>query len=403
LTLTLEAHEVFSDYHEPVALLQRALMEFAPSNPFRKDRPHVSYRISVTDLWKLTNAEPKELNIGDYALVYDEQLGFDARVRVAALEIYPLEPKRSVITLGDPPRTVRDVLSDMVRVNSPFYHPALPPFELPELELPDFDLEKIIKELTTVLEADNVITSHVFADSGLIMNAIVRRLRTDLNKPWLYLAGDTRDVHYQDIGDTPNASGRYFNVAMAQTALPPVQFAVPSIDGVAAEVPLYWFRGIPGGRITTIPAASLPEGYTPPEESAEEIEPPYSPVMVYQYKTETRHSHELFRTPEGWWGVEERYGIGEDAHARGQGVIQRTGQYFQFVQNPGNGEEIGGVRISSQDGVQLFNPRTKIWEYPGGSNLIISVAERAALTQSQINALPEDALIFVYDINGGGF
>ena len=48
--LAYEGHMDFPDYDEPSSLLQRALKEFAPNNPFRIDRPRVTYHMNVVDL-----------------------------------------------------------------------------------------------------------------------------------------------------------------------------------------------------------------------------------------------------------------------------------------------------------------------------------------------------------------
>ena len=128
-----EGHIDLSDYQNPSALLARAQMEFAPDNPHRIDVPKISFRCGVVDLWKL--ADPKYANekigLGDYAWVYDTELGVEARVRAVQIEQYPYEPHNSVITFGDPPRTVVDVLSDMDTRNAYFRmpEPSPPPSE----------------------------------------------------------------------------------------------------------------------------------------------------------------------------------------------------------------------------------------------------------------------------------
>jgi|GEM_PF-1156890 len=200
----------------------------------------------------------------------------------------------------------------------------------------------------------NLITPYVYADNGAIVNAIVRRLRTDLGKPWLYLNGDKSDVHYQDIGDTPRESGRYFIVGSVMDGAPAVQFSITSLTGGNDGVPLWWFEGNIGGSMTTAEEYSIGSNGLS------------TPVMAYQYEEIVVHSSELKRQPEGWWGVRDEWGRGEDEHKRGQGVVEKTSKHMMMVMNPGRGNEIGGVRISSEHGVELFNPWTRSWEYPGG-------------------------------------
>jgi hypothetical protein len=142
-----EGHIDFSDYDNPTALLLRAQQEFAETNHARIDRPRMTYRISQADLWKLRRDET-QVNLGDFVTIFDEALGMEVRVRCVALELYPYEPQRSVITLGDPPRSVVEILNDTDAVFRPFFNMALPPFQLPPMlyELMGIDIYKL-KEL----------------------------------------------------------------------------------------------------------------------------------------------------------------------------------------------------------------------------------------------------------------
>jgi len=145
-----EGKIILSDYEDPAALLQRALMEFAPDNPFRIDRPRITYRISAVDLWKLTSAPQQKLHLGDYATIYDQELGYETKVRVVALETNPYDPTNSIITLGDPPRTIVDVLTEVDRGNSHFYRPFVPPFNMPPI--PPIDTDEILDQIRNELE-----------------------------------------------------------------------------------------------------------------------------------------------------------------------------------------------------------------------------------------------------------
>ncbi len=151
----LEGHIDLTQYKDKATLLTRAQMEFAPDNYYRIDRPKISYQISTVDLWKLAaigeipeSNLTARLNLGDYARVVDSAIDFSSVVRVVEQTIYPYEPTPSVITLGDPPKTVLDIVADVVSGNSYFnniniYNP-----------LTDFDLGALKDEIIAEVEKD---------------------------------------------------------------------------------------------------------------------------------------------------------------------------------------------------------------------------------------------------------
>lgn len=194
-----------------------------------------------------------------------------------------------------------------------------------------------------------IISPYIYSENGAIVNALVRRLRTDLSKPFRYLYKDTSDVQFQDIGDTENASGRYFEVDYCQIDSPPVQFSTPSIEG-SEKTLLWWFEGRVGESMTTNPAYAVPEGETDPV-----------PVMVYQYTNTIQHKEELFQDAQGAWSVRSQWG--EETFGS-SGIIEKTPEFFQMIIESDNAN-VGGIRIGLTTGVQLFNPVTKDWEYPG--------------------------------------
>lgn len=209
----------------------------------------------------------------------------------------------------------------------------------------------------------DLITPYLYSENGIIVNAVVRRLRTDLVKPWRYLQSDTSDVHFQDIGDTDRSSGRYFEVDSVIPDVEPIQFSIPALDGTSGEVPLWWYQGNVGGSMTTN------QQYAKPEPTTEDPDPQPVKVMVYQYANSVKHSSELVLTQAGYWGVRDIWGVGTSSTSgRGQGIIEKTDTHMQMIMNPGNGEDIGGIRISESQGVELFNPITKVWEYPSGGS-----------------------------------
>jgi hypothetical protein len=110
----------FSDFTRPDDLLRAAQWKFSPENYWRIDRPRVSYRLSAVDLWKLNPESHLKPQMGDSVRLVDPNLNIDERVRVVAMEVYPYEPRATVYTLGDPPRTAGDILSAVDPVNNFF-------------------------------------------------------------------------------------------------------------------------------------------------------------------------------------------------------------------------------------------------------------------------------------------
>lgn len=196
-----------------------------------------------------------------------------------------------------------------------------------------------------------IVTPFIYADNGMISNLTVRRLRTDLSKPFHYLEGNKEDIHFQDIGDTDELSGRYFEVDYCFPDRDPVQFSIPSIDGLTINaIPLWWYEGVEGGAMTVKPEYAIgPDSPDP------------VPVMTYAYENSIRHRTELKKTPEGHWGIRDQWGGGEDEFGRGAGIIEKTAEYMQMIMDPGVGSEIGGIRISVGKGVELYDWHTKRW------------------------------------------
>lgn len=236
--------------------------------------------------------------------------------------------------------------------------------------------------ITEIIEAGTVLTSFIFAESGVIANAMVRRLRTDLAKPWMYLNKDTSDIHYQDIGDTPDSSGRYFKVDINIGGV--TEFFIPAIDERFAEVPVYWFNGDIGGAMTINPRFGRRPmtreelGISPDEEIDPDIlfsDP--IPVQVFEYKTTIIHRSEARKTDEGWWGIRDQWGSGVDSSGRGAGIIEKTDTYMFFGMQPGEGKEIGGYRVSIENGPEYWDKESETWQKPGtgsiegGSDVVI--------------------------------
>ena len=352
-----------------------------------------------------------------------------------------------------------------------------------EAVIDEEEVEKIVdKKLEDLLDDDflanldltSITNNFTYSDSGVFSNAIVKRLRTDLSKPWRYLANDTSDVFYQDIGDTDIASGRYFKVdKVSQTSDPEnpedpgeyeeVQFTIPSITPGAPEPKLWWYEGKKGGKLTDVEKKSYGDvemnihivnkgqwtsggsyvlydvvrfrdavlnethdyiyisdtpnkGNISPD--SDDSENPWAiwtetqnpdgsytltqrkstPAMAYKYTSTVVHRHELRKTKEGWWGVREQYGIGEDLNGRAAGVIHKDGQFFNFIMDPGNGDTIGGDRVSSALGPEYWDKDLMEWVKPGGGgngNNILLLDHFP--TGADVDPLPIDTIIMQYD------
>ncbi|GHV42510.1 hypothetical protein FACS189490_11650 [Clostridia bacterium] len=171
-----EGEMTFNDISDPNILLQRAWREFSEDNYNRIDKPKITYRANVIDLWKLADfGEAQKPGIGDYVTVYDKSLGINSRTRVAEYEYYPYEPQSGTITLGNPPKTILDILTDVSR--SKEYYEYEPP--------PEVNIENIINEITN--EGDqffNEITevtvqNVVVAENAMLLNCWVRYLMVE--------------------------------------------------------------------------------------------------------------------------------------------------------------------------------------------------------------------------------
>jgi hypothetical protein len=112
-----QCQKEFSDFTRPDDLLRAARWQFSPENYWRIDRPRVTYRLSAIDLWKIDPGNNLKPNMGDSIRLVDPNLGIDERVRVVAMEVYPYEPRATMYTLGDPPRTAGEILAAVDPVN----------------------------------------------------------------------------------------------------------------------------------------------------------------------------------------------------------------------------------------------------------------------------------------------
>ena len=258
---------------------------------------------------------------------------------------------------------------------------------------------------------------NLYADNGAIANLTVNRLRTDWEKPFRYLRGDTSPLFYLDIRDER------------------VMFREARTDGARSEQyttldgrPLYW-RDTSDG-LMTVTETYFPEkpdgwsGVWNPEEAKR------SPVMVYMYE-EISPGGFAFEEITGDWGSAQTpvltFGRG-DADGRKKGRVYKDdtalrieydhpdGQTY-FIEIGDNGinanPPIGGHQIIGQDGPVPARPNltfhgaeveddpqndataVRITGGAGGSGGHLILDRQPTL--DDLRDLPEDGVILVYD------
>jgi len=169
----------FRDYEDPVALLTRAMREFDADNFHRIDIPRMSYKCAAIDLWKLGMGE--RYDIGDYCVVIDSALGIDVRVRVAEYEYYPYEPQSGTIILGDPPKTVGEILAGLSGLKDYYYKS-----DIPEPVISDSVINDILKNeafytmIEEVAQYTVLAAGNIHSASAFITDAFVDRLWTNV-------------------------------------------------------------------------------------------------------------------------------------------------------------------------------------------------------------------------------
>ncbi len=111
--------EGYIDYDtgDPEELHQKALWEFSPDNPNRKDVVDTSYTIELIELYKLLGNNYK-VGVGDSIVVIDKTLGIETKQRVVKYNCYPFGANQSNVTLGRPPKTYADVIKSSAKAST---------------------------------------------------------------------------------------------------------------------------------------------------------------------------------------------------------------------------------------------------------------------------------------------
>ena len=116
-------------------------------------------------------------SIGDYITVHDEALGIDVKVRVVELNYHPYEPHHSTVVLGNPPRDVFEILSDISGIRE-FYYPKR--FTPEETNLILEEIENVISgdEIFNMIE-EITINSVLVAENAMILNLWAKNIWVD--------------------------------------------------------------------------------------------------------------------------------------------------------------------------------------------------------------------------------
>lgn len=111
----------FDQIEDKVELLAMAEYAISPTNADRIDMPKSSIKVSYIDLAKLYKEYPS-LGVGDTVFVPSElTVEPIIEARITQIDYYPLSPENSSITVGNPPRTLTDMLGSAVRAGESFH------------------------------------------------------------------------------------------------------------------------------------------------------------------------------------------------------------------------------------------------------------------------------------------
>ena len=93
-----EGYRDYSDYQDPVDVLNRALWDFSPENRERIDVPSINISGNLIDVSRLAGYEHMKVNIGDTVTVVDRDT--EITERIISLSHYPYEPLMGDVSIG---------------------------------------------------------------------------------------------------------------------------------------------------------------------------------------------------------------------------------------------------------------------------------------------------------------
>lgn len=110
----IEGFSEFDDCEDPAELLELAKWKFSQDNLERVDVPKYSMQVKYIDVamaYKRRALRP--LKLGDRVKILDEQTGIETVQRIIKTDIYPHEPEKSTIEVGQARVTLESFLGDM--------------------------------------------------------------------------------------------------------------------------------------------------------------------------------------------------------------------------------------------------------------------------------------------------
>ena len=93
-----EGYRDYSDYKEPLDVLNRALWDFDPENRERIDVPSINISGKLIDISKIAGYEHMKVSLGDVVTVIDR--GTEITERIISLSEYPYEPLMGDVSIG---------------------------------------------------------------------------------------------------------------------------------------------------------------------------------------------------------------------------------------------------------------------------------------------------------------
>lgn len=110
----IESFCEFDDCEEPSELLKLAKWQFAEDNINRVDIPKYNMEVRYSDVAAVyANRHLRRLNLGDRLKIFDEQIGLATTQRIIKTDIYPFEPDKSTIEVGQAKVTFESFLGGM--------------------------------------------------------------------------------------------------------------------------------------------------------------------------------------------------------------------------------------------------------------------------------------------------
>lgn len=411
-------HEGFIDFRDmetPAAILRRAQWEFSPDNYNRIDKPKLTYKCTAVDLWKLAEyGDSERLNLGDYATIHDSSLDMDSKVRAVEIDCYPYEPQNSVITLGDPPKTIGDILAELSGLQEYYYNA--------EPEVPDVVVETVIQSnefvstITNVAKQEVVAADVIHATNAFIEDAFVERLITNLTNfkcvPNLVLKEDescewaagertyscSAPSEYGDIRPYIEMDAIFLRFIEAHLipAANPSQLTLSQVEPLIIRGRQMYYTSILGGEAPYEWLTFTPPGVKYPEITAENAEM----FKVYIRKAEVEYVKAAFdfniQEIDGVKTFEPEIilGVG-DENGNGKAYLRKSTEGMEMLYSSRFTGELLGVK-TTDDGSFYKDKNSGEWVPIGTGGGNITLLDHQP-TQAEIDEIADDTVVHIYD------